>query len=228
MFYYYLFFLSKLSRHLLYYYFSALNNPALIEGFLPRGCFTFQPQDVLSQIEQTHCVVSFLRLCSDGSLVDFVHGVCPTPQPTSEPTAPTPQVARVTQSPAHIPDSQAQQQTSSNYGALQSQRNFNVVVGVVAALIFCCLLLLCFYTYRRQRRLVKALADLTSIYDEQNHVSYSVEPSVVSEQSQSKSTTQVSYTASLERSRSESALASSVEQPAFRYRLKLLLLNKFK
>ena len=109
-----------------------------------------------------HCVVSFLQLCSDGSLVDWISGVCPTAVPTSEPITPSTNypTAIATEAPS-VAASNALA-TAARSAANLVSRNFNVVIGVLAALFFCFLLLCCFHQYRRSRLIDNAIKELST------------------------------------------------------------------
>lgn len=144
--------------------YSALQNPALISGLLPSGCFTNIPQEyLLSQLAATHCTVSFLRLCSDGSLVAWIGGECPTPSPTAAPVAPSlPTPAPTTQAPTLPPSvvNQGAQNDLASKAAEIAARNFNLIIGLLAGVFFCCLLLCCLRQFHRQRQVNKAMKEL--------------------------------------------------------------------
>jgi len=180
--------------------YSLLSRPDLLSGFLPAGCFEFNEFDLLSQIEQTFCVVSFLRACGDMTLVDFLDGVCPTPSPTPNPTTPTNEAQIITATPTSSSGASGSQ--DFKYGALKTETNFNIVVGIVAALIFFSLLLCCFYHYNKQRKLQKALVQLSGISLDGGSFSESMELSDMSQPSQLRSQSLDMYQSSQLRSQS--------------------------
>jgi hypothetical protein len=110
------------------------------------------------------CKVSFLRLCGDaaGTLVDWRDGVCPTSPPTSEPNEATSLAPTVlaTEPPSVSNANKAQQAALAAAGLIS--RNFNLIIGIVAALVFMLLLLLCFRQWRRQTAINKAIKELSS------------------------------------------------------------------
>jgi len=150
--------------------YSVLTNPTIIEGMLDRikdenqGCFNFPRDYLLASDTVIKCKVSFLRLCGDaaGTLVDWRDGVCPTSPPTSEPTEATSLTPTVlaTEPPSVSNANKAQQAALAAAGLIS--RNFNLVIGIVAALVFMLLLLLCFRQWRRQTAINKAIKELSS------------------------------------------------------------------
>jgi preprotein translocase subunit SecG len=112
--------------------------------------------------------VSFLRLCSDGSLVDFTHGICPSAAPTAEPTEPiTSSPTAVVTDPPTVAQANAARQFAES-AAKTLSRNINVVIGVLAALFFTLLLLCCFHQYRRDKLINNAIKELSLPDDDLN------------------------------------------------------------
>jgi hypothetical protein len=154
--------------------YSVLTNPTIIEGMFDhiknenQGCFHFPGDYLLATDNVIKCKVSFLRLCGDeaGTLVDWRNGVCPTSPPTSEPTEATSLAPTVlaTEPPSVSNANKAQQAALAAAGLIS--RNFNLVIGIVAALVFMLLLLLCFRQWRRQTAINKALKELSTQDDE--------------------------------------------------------------
>jgi hypothetical protein len=85
-----------------------LSNAERIYSVLPdatsTGCYEFPNTFLLGQQAASGCVVTILRKCFDGALVEYFSGVCPTANPTVKPSLPTtatPTVA-VTEPPAVV------------------------------------------------------------------------------------------------------------------------------
>jgi len=146
-----------------------LSNAERIYSVLPdatsTGCYEFPNTFLLGQQAASGCVVTILRKCFDGALVEYFSGVCPTANPTVKPSLPTtatPTVA-VTEPPAVLAANALQ--SASKVLALSLNRNVVAVVSVVGALFFLACLLCCFLQYRRSKKVKEAIVELKTVSD---------------------------------------------------------------
>lgn len=142
--------------------YSVLQNPSLVTGILPPECLHFPNEFLLAQIPQLRCAISFLRLCADGTLIEWTD-VCPhdvTFSPTESPSV----IPVATNAPTRAPSTVQREEAGggSTQAGFLKDRNFNIVLGVSVGIVFCCLLLCCFFQHRRKQRVAKALFELTT------------------------------------------------------------------
>jgi len=121
-------------------------DPSLLDGVLPSNCLSFPRQYLLSQLDQTSCTVSFLRLCGNGALIDWSSS-CPAvvPAPTEDGNGKNHQAKAA---------ALASSRTSLTEAATH---DYALIIGLVGAIILFSMVFCCLVQQRRQRRVKTAL-----------------------------------------------------------------------